>query len=488
MQSFSIISKIHEGLKNKAYSCKELTQSYLDAIAKENGALNAYTLPTPEKALESARKVDEKLARGETLFPLEGIPLTLKANISTKGIVTDCCSKILSGYTPVYDATVWSILESQNAVLLGKCNMDEFAMGSSCETGCHGPAHNPHDETKVAGGSSGGAASAVAGGLAPYALGSDTGGSIRQPASFCGIVGLKPTYGAVSRYGLIAYASSFDQIGPLTLCAEDAARVFDVIAEKDPRDSTSTGKKGSALESLNAPLSGRVVGLVPEYFAGLQPDVEKALEEAKRVFESLGCTCKTISIPEIRYALPVYYILACAEASSNLGRYDGIRYGYKTAHYTGINEMISKTRSEGFGKEVQRRILLGTYVLSAGYYDAYYKKAQLLRRKIQRAFAKAFTQCDFLLAPTVPMTAFPEGFTAQDAVQTYQTDICTVPVNIAGLPAVSVPCGFDADGMPIGMQLIGGSFQEAVLLNAAHQYELAARSQSFRSAGKGVEL
>lgn len=488
MQSFSIIAAIQDKLRKRECSCVELTQRYLDAIAAENGALNAYTLETPEAALAAAKKVDEKLAHGGELLPLEGVPMTLKANISTRGLETDCCSKMLAGYKPVYDATAWELLQKQGAILLGKSNMDEFAMGSSCETGIHGPAHNPHDLHKVAGGSSGGAASAVAGGLAAYGIGSDTGGSIRQPASFCGIVGLKPTYGTISRYGLIAYASSFDQIGPLALCAQDAACIFDVLAQKDPRDSTSTGARHTATPTLNDTLQGKKIGIVPEYYNGLREDVLEALERAGKVFEDLGCALVPISIPEIRYALPVYYILACAEASSNLGRYDGIRYGYKTEHYNTTNEMICKTRSEGFGKEVQHRILLGTYVLSAGYYDAYYKKAQLLRRKIKRAFSKAFSQCDFLLAPTVPMTAFPEGFTAQDSVETYQTDICTVPVNIAGLPAVSVPCGFDKGGMPVGMQLIGDSFREDILLNAAHQYELAARTESFRSAGKGVQL
>lgn len=475
MESFSTIQKLQKKLTDKECTCTELTQQYLDKIEQKNGELNAYTCVTADTALAAAKKVDEKLARGEALGPVEGVPMTLKANISTKGLETDCCSKILEGYKPVYDAAVWQNLQEQGAVLLGKCNMDEFAMGSSCETSCHGGAKNPHDTSKVAGGSSGGAASAVAGGLAAYGIGSDTGGSIRQPASFCGIVGLKPTYGAVSRFGLIAYASSFDQIGPLTTCVEDAARLFDVIAKKDPRDSTCTGAHCSALSALQNSLKGKKIGIPAEYFDGLREGVQTALDKAGKVYQDLGAELVPISIPEIKYALPVYYILACAEASSNLGRYDGIRYGMKAEHYTGVNDMIEKTRSAGFGKEVKHRILLGTYVLSAGYYDAYYKKAQLLRRKIRRAFQSAFEKCDLLLAPTVPMTAFPQGFSGQDAVETYQTDICTVPVNIVGLPALSVPCGTDENGMPVGMQLIGNAGCEDVILNAAFQYEAASR-------------
>ncbi|ARP50446.1 MULTISPECIES: Asp-tRNA(Asn)/Glu-tRNA(Gln) amidotransferase subunit GatA [Caproicibacterium] len=484
MQSFSTIHKIQDLYRKRECSCTELTRRYLQTVQRENDDLRAYTCVTEKTALAAAEKVDRKLAAGEPLGPVEGVPMTLKANISTRGIDTDCCSRILSGYRPVYDAAVWQILQQQGAVLLGKSNMDEFAMGSSCETSCYGGARNPHNTGCVAGGSSGGAASAVSAGLAAYGIGSDTGGSIRQPASFCGIVGLKPTYGAVSRYGLIAYASSFDQIGPLANCAEDAAILFDVLSQKDPCDSTCTGARCAAVPALQQSLKGKRVGLAAEYFDGLQPDVQVALEQAQKVYQGLGAELVPLSIPEIKYALPVYYILACAEASSNLGRYDGIRYGIKAEHYTGVNDMIAKTRSAGFGKEVKRRILLGTYVLSAGYYDAYYKKAQMLRRKIRHAFESVFQQCDFLLAPTVPRTAFPFGFTAQDAVETYQTDICTVPVNIVGLPAVSVPCGFDGQGMPVGMQLIGGAGHEDIILNAAHQYELAARADTFRSVSR----
>ena len=459
-------------LAEKQLSCAQLAQTYLDCIEKENPALRAYVSVTADTALEAARRADEKLARGETLSPLEGIPMTLKDNISTKGLATTCCSKILEGYVPIYDATVWQNLKSRGAVLLGKTNMDEFAMGSSCETSCYGGARNPHSESHVAGGSSGGGASAVSASLAAYALGSDTGGSIRQPASFCGLTGLKPTYGAVSRFGLIAYASSFDQIGPIASSVEDCALVFDAIAGYDPMDSTSSPRSWESVEAgLAQPLEGLRIGVVKEYFQGLRPQVEQALREALSLYEKMGARLVPLEMPALQYALPAYYILACAEAASNLGRYDGIRYGYRTGSYGSINEMICKTRSEGFGAEVKRRILLGNYVLSAGYYDAFYKKAQNLRGAIVKAFDEGFAACDLMLAPTVPMTAFPEGFTSQDQVETYQTDVCTVPVNIAGLPAVSTPCGADGEGLPIGMQLIGPKFSEGLILRAAWHFE-----------------
>lgn len=482
------ISKLSSMLKNREISCIELTNQYLSEIDKTNGELNAYVNVTPDTALETAKRVDEKIAKGEELAPLEGIPMTLKDNISTKGIETTCCSKILKGYKPIYDATVWDYLKNQNAVLLGKTNMDEFAMGSSCETSCFGGAKNPHNTNHVAGGSSGGVASAVGGNIAAYGLGSDTGGSIRQPASFCGIVGLKPTYGTVSRYGLIAYASSLDQIGPITTTVEDAATVFDAIAFYDKMDSTSQGKKKTTADTLKNPIKGMKIGIAREYLDGVRDDVKEAVLNAAKVYESLGAEIVYFDLPSLKYALPVYYIIACAEASSNLGRYDGIRYGYKTPKYNDVNDMICKTRSEGFGKEVQRRILLGTYVLSAGYYDAYYKKAQNLRGAIVKAFKNAFECCDVMLAPTVPMTAFECDKAVSDPIETYLTDICTVPVNIAGLPAVSLPCGFNAKGMPIGMQLIGNSFCEDTILNAAYQYEQCVGTDIFKSTETGVLL
>lgn len=485
--SESKIAALHKALVEKEISCAELTDKYISAIEKENGELNAYVTVTAETAKEAAKAVDEKLAAGKEIGLLEGIPMTLKDNISTKGIRTTCCSKILEDYVPIYNAYVWDALRAQGAVLLGKTNMDEFAMGSSCENSYFGGARNPHNFGHVAGGSSGGVASAVGGNIAVYGLGSDTGGSIRQPASFCGIVGMKPTYGAVSRYGLIAYASSLDQIGPITTSVEDAAIVFDAISGHDEMDSTCSGRRGEAVcASLKNDIKGMRIGIAKEYMEGVREDVRGAVEEAIDVYKSLGAEIVYFDLPSLKYALPVYYIIACAEASSNLGRYDGIRYGYKAESYTDVNDMVKKTRSSGFGEEVKRRILLGTYVLSSGYYDAYYKKAQNLRGTIVKAFREAFESCDVILAPTVPMTAFENGHAVSDPVETYMTDICTVPVNICGLPAISVPCGFDAKGLPIGMQLIGNSFCESKILNAAWQYEQAANK--FRPAGLGVQL
>ncbi|MDO4883067.1 MAG: Asp-tRNA(Asn)/Glu-tRNA(Gln) amidotransferase subunit GatA [Oscillospiraceae bacterium] len=481
------IAKIHEMLVGKQLSCAELTKSYLDEIDKSNSELNAYVNVTPDEAMKTAEAVDKKIAAGEEIGMLEGVPMTLKDNISTKGIETTCCSKILTGYKPIYDATVWELLQNQNAVMLGKTNMDEFAMGSSCETSYFGGAANPFNTNHVAGGSSGGVAGAVGGNIAAYGLGSDTGGSIRQPASFCGVVGLKPTYGAVSRYGLIAYASSLDQIGPITKSVEDAAVVFDAISKQDKRDSTSKGSAKATFDTLNNDIKGMKIGIAREYLDGVRDDVKEAVLEAAKVYESLGAEIVYFDLPILKFALPVYYIIACAEASSNLGRYDGIRYGYKTEHYNGTHDMICRTRSEGFGEEVKRRILLGTYVLSAGYYDAYYKKAQNLRGTIISAFNKAFESCDVILAPTVPMTAFEKGNAISDPIETYLTDICTVPVNIAGLPGVSIPCGFNANGMPIGMQLIGKSFGEAEILNAAYKYQQA-QPDKFMDTKWGVKL
>ena len=475
-------------LQNGEISCVELTEKYLQAIEEANGELNAYVTVTPEVALEQAKQVDEKIKRGEKLLPLEGVPMTLKDNISTNGIETTCCSKILKGYKPIYDAKVWEILKKNNAILLGKTNMDEFAMGSSCETSCFGGATNPFNTDHVAGGSSGGVASAVGGDIAAFGLGSDTGGSIRQPASFCGIVGLKPTYGAVSRYGLIAYASSLDQIGPITKTVEDASLVYDVISEYDENDSTCEGRQGEpTYDTLNNDIKGMKIGIAREYLEGVREDVKEAVLEAAKKYEKMGAEIVYFDLPALKFALPVYYILACAEASSNLGRYDGIRYGYKTEHYEGIHDMICKTRSEGFGEEVKRRILLGTYVLSAGYYDAYYKKAQNLRGTIIKAFDDAFKNVDVILAPTVPMTAFKSGEATSDPVETYLTDICTVPINIAGLPSVSVPCGFNKKGMPIGMQIIGDKFKEGKILNVAYKYEQAC-PENFKDTKWGVKL
>ena len=484
----SQIRKIHDMLVSKEISCVELTKKYLAEIENSNKELNAYITVTPDVALAQAKAVDEKIARGEEIGLLEGIPMTLKDNISTKGIETTCASKILTGYKPIYDATVYELLQEQGVVMLGKTNMDEFAMGSSCETSYYGGAKNPHNTGYVAGGSSGGVATAVGASLAVYGLGSDTGGSIRQPASFCGIVGLKPTYGAVSRYGLIAYASSFDQIGPITQSVEDAAIVFDAIAKYDEKDSTSQGGEAT-LPTLENDIKGKKIGIANQYLNGVREDVKAAVLNAAKQYEDMGAEIIYFDLPELDFALPSYYILAMAEASSNLGRYDGIRYGYKAEHYNGTHDMICRTRSEGFGKEVQRRILMGTYVLSAGYYDAYYKKAVNLRGAIVEAFDRAFQQVDVILAPTAPVTAFENGYLFSDEtdrIEQYLSDICTVPVNTAGLPAVSVPCGVDEKGLPIGMQLIGKKFDEKTILNLAFRYEQAV--DNFKETKWGVKL
>ena len=482
-----MILKLHQMLAEKKLSARELAQLYLDAAARDNATLNAYITQTPEAALAAADAADARMAKGETLGLLDGIPMALKDNISTKHIETTCASNMLKGYTPVYDAAVWEQLQAQGCVLLGKTNMDEFAMGSTGETSAFGGVKNPLDPTRVAGGSSGGSAAAVSGGLAPFALGSDTGGSIRQPAAFCGAVGLKPTYGAVSRWGLIAYASSFDQIGPIAQNVEDAALVFDAISSPDSRDATCRGKWEAVLPQLKKDIRGLKIGVVKESFDGLRSDVRTAVENAMDMYRTLGAQVEECSLPTLRHALPVYYILACAEASSNLGRYDGIRYGHVTGQgFDSVHEMVCKTRSEGFGEEARRRILLGTYVLSAGYADAYYKKAQALRKKIIAGFAAAFERYDVLLSPTMPTTAFPQNFAGNDPVEAYLTDLCTVPANIAGLPAVSVPCGSGSGNLPVGLQLTGSPFGEATLLNAAWAFEQAA---GFRSAAPfGVQL
>ena len=467
------IAALQQKLSDKKLSCVELTQAYLRAVQKHDTRLHALILQTPETALQAARTVDARIAAGQPLRPLEGIPMTLKDNISTKGIATTCCSKMLQNYTPVYNATVWQALADQNAVLLGKSNMDEFAMGSSCETSIYGATHNPYDCSRVAGGSSGGAAAAVAGGISAYALGSDTGGSVRQPAAFCGAVGLKPTYGGVSRYGLIAYASGFDQIGPIAATAQDTLRVWQCISFYDPKDSTCYPADRRAQTPLCAAQGWRI-GIVREWMQAASPSVLKAVENALDVYRSLGAQIIEFTLPVLELAVPTYYILACAEASSNLGRYDGLRYGYRAdIPDATLDQLICRTRSEGFGAEVQKRILLGTYVLSAGYYDAYYGKAQKLRGAVMHGFDTAFEQCDVLLAPTAPTTAFAHGQAAQSPIETYRNDVCTVPANIAGLPAVSIPCGFDEQALPIGLQLMGPVFSEQRLLHLAHRFEEA---------------
>ncbi len=466
------IDYIHNLLLKREICAKELAEKYLDSIQRDNAALNAYVNITREEALSAADRADEAFKKGEGYSLLTGIPMALKDNISTRDIETTCCSNMLKGYKPMYDATVWSRLKAQGAVLLGKTNMDEFAMGSSCETSCFGAAHNPFDVTRSTGGSSGGSAGAVAGNLAVYSLGSDTGGSVRQPASFCSVIGLKPTYGAVSRNGLVAFASSLDQIGPMAQMVEDAAVVFDAISGADPLDSTCNKVyKTKTYDSLDDSVKGKTIGVVTELMEGIAPEVKTAIDKAVKIFESMGVNVVTLHIPEIYYALPSYYILACAEASSNLARYDGIRYGHRTVeNFDSVHEMMVKSRSEGFGEEVKRRILMGTYVLSQGYYDAYYKKAQSLRQGLCEAFEKAFEKCDAIISPTSPTTAFRTG-TKLSPVESYMADVCTVPANITGIPAVSVCCGYSHHNLPVGLQIMGRKFDEKTILNFAYKFQ-----------------
>lgn len=469
------IDCLHKLLVKREISATELASKYFDAIERDNGTLGAYVNITKEQAYLQAQEADKTLLSGENCSLLTGIPMALKDNISTRNIETTCCSKMLKDYKPLYDATAWHRLKKQGAVLLGKTNMDEFAMGSSCETSCFGAAKNPFDISRSTGGSSGGSAGAVAGNLSVYSLGSDTGGSVRQPSAFCGVVGLKPTYGAVSRQGLVAFASSLDQIGPIGKTVEDVAIVFDAIAGADPLDSTCNKKYTSdTFSTLDNDIKGKTLAVVREFYKEASSEVTQAIDKAIKTFEDMGANIVYVEIPQVHYALPVYYILACAEASSNLARYDGIRYGYRTSEsFESINEMMMKSRSEAFGEEVKRRILLGTYVLSKGYYDAYYKKAQILRKGLSDAFEKVFEKCDAVITPTAPTTAFRLGTKSEDPVESYKADICTVPVNIAGLPAVSLCCGYSHHNLPVGMQLIGKRFDEKTILNFAYKFQQA---------------
>ena len=483
------IKKINDLLSSKKVSCRELTRKYLDEISKTNKILNAYVTVTEETAFSSARKVDEKIANGEKIGFLEGVPMTLKDNISTNGIRTTSCSKMLKDYVPAYDATVWSILKDKNAVMLGKTNMDEFALGSSCRTSYFGGALNPYDVTRVAGGSSGGVASAVGGNVAVYGLGSDTGGSIREPASFCGIVGLKPTYGTISRYGVLPYASSLDQVGPMTSNVEDAAIVYDALALRDKKDSTSRGSLGGeTFSSLNKSVKGVKIGIVKQYFDNASSEVHKSIESAIDLYKSLGAKIVYLDLPIVKYALPIYYILACVEGTSNFARFDGIRYGYKTDSYSDVEDFICKSRGEAFGDEVKRRILLGTYMLSPENFNSYYKKALVVRKKIIEKFDEVFTKCDVIISPTAMNTAFGVDHKYEDPVEGYMSDICTVPVNIIGSCAISVPSGFSEEGLPIGLHIVGNKFCEAKILNVAYQFEKNVDYQNYREVDMGVTL
>ena len=467
-----IISPLSQMLKSGEISSVELTNKYIEAIENDNPKYNAYVSTTFDKAIENAKFADKLIAEGKATA-LTGIPMTLKDNICSDGDLTTCCSKILEGFRPYYDSTVWSKLKAQGAVMLGKTNMDEFAMGSTSETSVYGAPLNPRNTKHVTGGSSGGVASAVCANLAGYGLGSDTGGSVRQPASFCGIVGLKPTYGAVSRYGLIAYGSSLDQIGVLANSVKDTATVFDAISGVDEHDQTSVDYDfGNISDSLGqTDVKGLKIGVAKEYFEGINEEIKDAIFSAIKEYEKNGAEIIDIKLPVLQQALPVYYIIACAEASSNLGRYDGIRYGYRTENFNDVEEMILKTRTEGFGDEVKRRIMLGTYVLSSGYYDAYYKNATRIRTQIRNEYADIFSKCDVMLTPTAPTTAYKIGEQENDPVKMYLADIYTVTVNIAGLPAISTTCGYDSKGLPIGMSLIGKAFDEKTIIAVCDRFE-----------------
>ena len=438
------------------------------------GEIGAYLTETREMALAQAARTDEKIAGGGTLSFLEGIPGAVKDNICTKGIKTTCASKILENFVPPYNATVMEKLAEQNLVILGKLNMDEFAMGGSTENSAYQKTHNPWDLDCVPGGSSGGSAAAVAAGTAIWALGSDTGGSIRQPASFCGVVGMKPTYGRVSRYGLVAYASSLDQIGPVTRDVTDCAHVLNVIAGHDAMDSTaSMAAVPDYSKALIEDVKGLKIGLPKEYFVkGMDADVEKAVRKAIADFEAMGAEITEVTLPHTEYAISTYYLIAPAEAATNLERYDGVSYGTRVDG-ADIVEMMTKTRSEKFGEEVKRRIMIGNYALSAGYYDAYYLKALKVRTLVQKDFIDAFEKVDVIMAPTAPTPAFKIGEMTSDPLKMYLQDICTVPLNLAGLPGISVPCGYSAQGMPIGLQIIGKALAEETILRAAYTYEQA---------------
>lgn len=466
------VKELRQKLDDKEISSVELAEHFLNRIEKLNPTVNAVITTTKEKALSDAKKADQLIAEGKQKS-LTGIPLIQKDIFCTKDIKTSCGSKMLDNFISPYNATVVEKCEAEGTVLLGKANMDEFAMGSSNENSFYSKVKNPWNLETTPGGSSGGSAAAIAAGLAPLTTGTDTGGSIRQPAAFCGISGLKPTYGRVSRYGMIAFASSLDQGGPMAKSAEDLAYLLNAMSGYDYRDSTSVSKETEDFtKNLNQPLTGLKIGLPKEYFnEQLNPVMAKVLEDAIEVYKKLGAEIKEITLPNSKFALPAYYVIAPSECSSNLARYDGVRYGHRCENPKDLVDMYKRSRSEGFGSEVKRRIMIGTYALSSGYYDAYYTKAQKIRRLISNDFKNVFADCDVILAPTTPTTAFKLGEKSNDPVSMYLSDIYTIPVNLAGLPALSIPAGFD-QGLPIGLQLIGNVFEESKLLNAAHRYQL----------------
>jgi aspartyl-tRNA(Asn)/glutamyl-tRNA(Gln) amidotransferase subunit A len=459
-------------IKAKKLGAVEAADAYIEKIGKDDSCYNAFLTVSKENALAQAKEVQAQIDKGELASPLAGVPIAVKDNISTAGIETTCASKMLKTYTPVFNAAVIERLEKAGMVVIGKLNMDEYAMGGSSETGALGPVHNPWDISRVAGGSSGGSAAAVAAGEIPIALGSDTGGSIRQPCAFCGVAGIKPTYGSVSRYGLIAYASSLDQIGPIGQNIDDCAALLSIISGPDARDSTCVIEKPFEFGEAKTDLKGVKIGMPKNYFqGGIDEEVKNAVLAASRELEASGAIIEEFEMPLMDYMIPAYYIIACAEASSNLSRYDGLKYGYRSAKANSLSEVYRLSRSEGFGLEVKRRIMLGSFVLSSGYYDAYYKKALQVRALIKDAYTRLLAKYDMILSPVAPTTAYRIGENVGDPMKMYMGDIYTISINLAGLPAAVLPCGFDSGGLPIGFQLIGDAFSENKLIGAARVFQ-----------------
>ena len=483
------IAEWRQQLERGEVSARELTDHHLARIEAVDSSVHAFLEVTADRARADADRLDEARAAGEDLPPLAGVPIAIKDNLCTKGIRTTCSSRMLESFVPPYESTVTDRLWRSGAVLIGKTNLDEFAMGGSTETSAFGPTSNPWNTEHVPGGSSGGSAAAVAAGECMASLGSDTGGSIRQPASFCGVVGLKPTYGRVSRYGLVAFASSLDQVGPFATSVSDAAELLQAIAGEDPRDSTCLkAPVPNYRDRLGRSVSGLRIGVVRECFdqEGLDPQVKASVLAAADLLQSLGAELVDVSCPRFNDGIATYYVIAPSEASANLARYDGVKYGFRADDASSLAAMTARSRAEGFGSEVQRRILIGTYALSAGYVDAYYRKAQQVRTLIRRDFETAFTTVDVLLTPTAPSTAFAAGAHADDPLAMYLADLLTIPANLAGLPAINVPCGFDSAGLPIGVQLIGNVLEEPLLLQVAHQYEQSADVMARRPEGSFI--
>ena len=467
------VHELQEKIKSKELTITEITKAYVDRMNEKEKDVQAFITELKDEALKQSEEIQNKIDNGEKLGDLAGIPIGIKDIICTKGVKTTCASKMLENFVSPYDATVMEKINAENMIDLGKLNMDEFAMGGSTEYSYFKKTRNPWDLSRVPGGSSGGSAAAVSANMVPWALGTDTGGSIRQPASLCGVVGLKPTYGLVSRYGVVAFASSLDQVGVFTKDVQDCAELLNVIAGHDEMDTTSVdvGEKDYT-KALQKDVKGLKIGVPKEFYGeGINPEVKKSLEEAIEKYKEMGAEVEEFSLDIAQYALATYYIIACAEASSNLGRFDGIRYGYRAKDYKNLKELFVNSRSEAFGPEVKRRIILGTYVLSSGYYDAYYKKAQKVRTVIKQEFEKLFEKFDMLLTPTSPTVAYKIGTKSNNPLEMYLADLCTVSVNIAGLPGISIPCGVDSQGMPIGLQLIGKPFDEESIIQAAYTYE-----------------